>query len=295
MNLRFRSSSRLLFAVVVAGTTSRAMSATNCTNNIAGYQVVTKHGGNTLIYDLSPADDNNLYLGTSDNCALNIIAQTQICPGSTIQCVKLQLGKNVVRKELVIPYTLYGDTVQTTSGSGQFHFGTPPYYGRQILKATTYTDTKCSKGGSGTTLSIPVVVIGGNVLTFRFFDVTTAKQIQLLYAASGANDAGTHTVCFPPSGGQQVNIQVDVDKCVRRLHLKLTGKNGTNTNSTASIAKSATGAPFFWYGNDVVDGSGVVGFQIGTKYTIRTTPNGDTSKHRATTFKFIDCPSTPPS
>ena len=76
-------------------------------------------------------------------CALNIYTSVSEnkCGAAPIKCVKVSLADQV-RKELFVPYGLYGNT-------GRFIRSGKPALGAQKLKACTYTDEKCTQGESG--------------------------------------------------------------------------------------------------------------------------------------------------
>jgi hypothetical protein len=82
-------------------------------------------------------------------CAINMYAVVTEGTCGPPACVKLTLGGQV-RKELFVPYALYGNT-------GRFIRSGKPDLGAQTLTACTYTDTKCKEGMSGC-LSVDVFV-----------------------------------------------------------------------------------------------------------------------------------------
>jgi hypothetical protein len=82
-------------------------------------------------------------------CAINMYAVVTEGTCGPPACVKLTLGGQV-RKELFVPYALYGNT-------GRFIRSGKPDLGAQTLTACTYTDTKCTKGMAGC-LSVDVFV-----------------------------------------------------------------------------------------------------------------------------------------
>jgi hypothetical protein len=77
---------------------------------------------------------------------INLIADVgESCDVSQpIQCVKIQLGDSIQRKENFAPYCLYGNNPNKTISTRR-----PQVTGWQKLQAWTYTDRNCTKGESG--------------------------------------------------------------------------------------------------------------------------------------------------
>ena len=265
----------LASASLASATNKKSLtSATNtkCVNKVESFALVdaSKNPATTTALVEQTPGPTNIYLGSFSTCELNIVAVTSSTPAGCnqgqIMCVKLQLG-NDVRKERAAPYALYGDV-------GGNYYSKTPRGGVQTLKACTYTDSECKMNESGCK-EFKVDVDGSSLYGLLFYSPT-------FYGGpfEDAPSGDTTEMCSLPLSSA-IQIQVEAQRCAKKVDVKLTGTDGT------VYEKKDLSDPFDLYS----DGGGT--FAADVDYTFTATPDNNVLKSITGSFKFLEeleCP-----